>query len=216
MTPHFGARHLELGATGPGMGMYNMPRWMKKQLPQDLDYRTPPSTGLADRVEQLLAGTEPVARSDRRGFDHTIWMPLSFLCPLADAPVLEISYPYRSDAEIFALGQRLAPLRNEGVLFVGSGQLTHNLAALRFDAGADADVSVPAWSRDFDAWAAHALHRGDMDVLVDWREKAPAAELAHPDDGGHFRVLLFVLGVIAGSGARARPLSFRSTDLSRP
>jgi 4,5-DOPA dioxygenase extradiol len=79
MTPHFASRRLELGPTGRGFGMYNMPGWMKTQLPQDLDYPTPPSGDLADRVEKLLGGVEPVARVDRRGFDHTTWMPLSYL-----------------------------------------------------------------------------------------------------------------------------------------
>jgi 4,5-DOPA dioxygenase extradiol len=206
MTPHFGSRRLELGPTGPGMGLYNMPGWMKRQLPRDLDYRTPPSAGLATRVEQLLGGVEPVGRSDRRGFDHTTWMPLSYLCPAADAPVLEVSFPYREDAEIFALGRRLAPLRDEGVLFVASGQLTHNLAALSFDASAaEGQAAVPAWSREFDAWGAEVLGRLDVDAVLDWRRKAPAAEIAHPDDGGHFRVLVFALGALVGSGGpRAR------------
>jgi 4,5-DOPA dioxygenase extradiol len=208
MTPHFASRRLELGPTGRGFGMYNMPRFMKQKLPQDLDYPTPPSADLAERVEKLLVGVEPVARTERRGFDHTTWMPLSYLYPTADAPMLEVSFPYRDDAEIFALGRRLAPLRAEGVLFVASGQLTHNLAAMDLDAKAGAPPEVPAWSREFDGWAAEALARWDVDALLDWRGKAPAAELAHPDDGGHFRVLLFALGVVAGSGGPRAPAAF--------
>lgn len=204
MTPHFGTRRLELGPTGPGLGLYNMPDWIKSQLPQDLDYRTPPSGGLATRVEELLSGIEPVGRSGRPGFDHTTWMPLSYLRPAADAPVLEVSFPYRNDAEIFALGKRLAPLRDEGVLVVASGQLTHNLAALRFDRVPD----VPAWSRDFDAWGAEVLERGDIDAILDWRHKAPAAEIAHPDDGGHFRVVIFALGALVGSRGPVAPVTF--------
>jgi 4,5-DOPA dioxygenase extradiol len=208
MTPHFASRGLELGPTGRGFGMYNMPRWMKTQLPQDLDYPTPPSTDLADRLEKLLGGLEPVARPERRGFDHTTWMPLSYLCPAADAPLLELSFPYRDDAAIFALGRRLAPLRAEGILFVASGQLTHNRAAMSLDPSTAASSEVPAWSREFDGWAAETLARQDTDALVDWRNKAPAAELAHPDDGGHFRVLIFALGVLAGSGGPRGPVTF--------
>ena len=76
--------------------------------------------------------------------------------------------------------------------------MTHNLAHVT-----EETASVPIWSREFDAWAAEALKQRNVDALLDWREKAPAAELAHPDDGGHFRVLLFALGVAtAGSGIK--------------
>ncbi len=204
MTPHFGSRRLELGATGRGSGMYNMPDWLRRQLPAGLDYPTPPSEPLAARVEQLLSGVEPVARTARPGFDHTTWMPLSQLYPAADAPVLEISFPYRSDPELFALGRRLAPLRDEGVAIVASGQLTHNLA-MAFVEGA---APVPAWSREFDQWAAESLRRADVDAIVDWRRKAPAAELAHPDDGGHFRVVVFALGATTASGAGRVEVTF--------
>jgi len=192
MTPHFGARRLTLGATGRGAAMYNMPDGLRRRLPK-LDYPSPPSDALASRVEALLG--EPVLRSDRAGFDHTTWMPLFYLRPDHDAPVLELSYPYRTDAELFALGKRLAPLRDEGIFFLASGQMTHNLAAADIDEGAPA-----AWARDFDAWGTEALEARNIDALIDWRHKAPACDLAHPDDGGHFRVLLVALGVFAGAG----------------
>jgi 4,5-DOPA dioxygenase extradiol len=70
--------------------------------------------------------------------------------------------------------------------------MTHNLAAIDLDAP---PAAVPAWSREFDAWAAERLGASDVDALLDWRRKAPAADVAHPDDGGHFRVLLFALGL---------------------
>lgn len=204
MTPHFGSRRLAIGSVGPGRGMYNMPEWLAQQLPSGLDYRTPPSASLAARVEELLAGTEPLERTDRPGFDHTTWMPLLYLYPAADVPVLELAFPYRADAEIFALGKRLGPLRDEGVLLVASGQLTHNLAAVDFEGKSP----VPSWSAEFDAWAAESLRRHDVDSLLDWRRRAPAAEVAHPDDGGHFRVLLFALGVLEGSGGPRVPAAF--------
>jgi 4,5-DOPA dioxygenase extradiol len=202
MTPHFGTRQLELGATGRGFNMYNMPAWMKRQLPQDLDYATPPSEALARRVESLCGPTERPTRAERRGFDHTTWMPLYYLYPGAPAPVLEISFQYRPDRELFALGRTLAPLRREGIVFLASGGMTHNLAHL-----GEETPSVPTWSSEFDAWAAEALEQKNVDALLDWREKAPAADLAHPDDGGHFRVLLFALGV-ATEGAGIQRLKF--------
>jgi len=202
MTPHFGARRLGLGPSAKGFGMYDMPGWVKRQLPQNLDYATPPSEALARRVEELLAEEAPLDRPLRRGFDHTTWMPLYYLFPAADVPVLELSFPYRPDADIFALGQKLSMLRNEGIVFCASGQWTHNLAALTLDGPA------PAWSKEFDAWGAETLTAANIDALLDWRRKAPAAEIAHPDDGGHFRVLLFVLGALLGGGGRLKEVRF--------
>jgi 4,5-DOPA dioxygenase extradiol len=193
MTPHWGSRHVALGATGPGVARYDFPRWLADKLPPGLSYASPPSDALAQRVEALLGGPPQVTRSARAGLDHTTWMPLRHLLPEASAPVLEVAYPYlMPDAELFALGRRLAPLREEGVLFLASGGMTHNLAAVDLD---EAAAPVPSWSQEFDAWAADRVAAHDADALVDWRHKAPAADLAHPDDGGHFRVLLAALGL---------------------
>ena len=147
----------------------------------------------------------PVARSEGRGFTHTTWMPLLYLYPPADVPVVEIAYPYRSEAALLALGKQLAPLRDEGVLFMASGQLTHNLASMSLDKPAP---TPPAWSREFDEWATARLSASDVDALVDWRRKAPASDLAHPDDGAHFRVLLVALGVALGGGAARASATF--------
>jgi len=124
-------------------------------------------------------------------------------------PVLEVSYPYMPEADQFALGRRLAPLRTEGVLFIGSGGMTHNLASAGLEA-----APVPAWSKEFDSWAAETVRAEQVDALLDWRKKAPAAEIAHPDDGGHYRVFLFALGVALGDtrrGTRAANVSFPVT-----
>jgi 4,5-DOPA dioxygenase extradiol len=197
MTPHWGARHVALGATGPGVAQYDFPPYLASKLPPDLAYPSPPSEALATRVESLLRGTFAVERSTRRGLDHTTWMPLHHMLPAADVPVLEIAYPLLDAAELLSLGRLLAPLRDEGVLILGSGGMTHNLAAVDFDRPPGL---VPAWSSEFDAWAAERLTARDVDALVDWRRKAPAAEIAHPDDGGHFRVVLFALGAaVVGS-----------------
>jgi 4,5-DOPA dioxygenase extradiol len=197
MTPHWGSRRLALGSTGRGVARYDFPRWLASKLPADLSYPSPPSTELATRVEALLHGVLPVERAERDGLDHTTWMPLLHLLPAADVPVLEIAYPYVPEAQAFALGRRLAPLRDEGVLVLASGGMTHNLASVDLDAPAAS--GPPAWSREFDAWAAERLVAGDVDALLDWRRRAPASNLAHPDDGGHFRVLLFALGVASTS-----------------
>jgi 4,5-DOPA dioxygenase extradiol len=197
MTPHYGSRRLEVGTTGRGFAMYDLPEFIKRLVPPGLAYETPASEGLATRVDALLGSGTPLARGDRGGFDHTTWMPLKCLFPDADVPVLELAYPYVAEAEAFAIGRRLAPLRDEGILFVASGGMTHNLAAM--DIGAE----PPAWTREFDTWATERIAAKDVDALIDWRARAPAVNLAHPDDGGHYRVLLVALGVaLAGGAAR--------------
>ncbi len=199
MTPHYGARRIEMGRVGRGAAMYDLPGRIKALLPQGLDYATPPSDDLARQVESQLGDAFPIARGDRGGFDHTTWMPLSCLFPAADVPALEVAFPYVADAQLLALGRKLAPLREQGVLFVASGQMTHNLAMF------DPAATPPPWAREFDAWAAEMVTSENADALVDWRHKAPAAELAHPDDGGHYRVLLVALGVALGGNGAGRP-----------
>ena len=192
MTPHFASRTLAVGNTGPGFAWYDLPNGIKRLLPQDLEYPSPPSAGLAARVDEILRS--PLKReTERRGLDHTTWMPLKCLFPAADVSVLELTYPYVPEAEAFAFGQKLSALRDEGVLFVASGGMTHNLAL-------DFDAPLAQFAVDFDHWATESLRAGNVDALIDFRHKAPAPNLAHPDDGAHFRVLLVALGVALGKG----------------
>jgi 4,5-DOPA dioxygenase extradiol len=200
MTPHFASKNCVVGSTGRGFAWYDLPTPMKRLLPQDLEYPSPASESLARQLDALLG--EPVRRdTTRRGLDHTTWMPLLCLFPRADLPVLEVGFPYVPTADAFALGAKLAPLRDQGVLFIASGGMTHNLA-MAFDEG-----PVPAFAREFDGWAAETITHGDVDALLDWRRSAPAANLAHPDDGGHFRVALTALGIALGRGGALRASS---------
>jgi 4,5-DOPA dioxygenase extradiol len=198
ITPHYASRRLEVGATGRGFAMYDLPEAFARRIPQGLGYATPPSEALATRVLALLSPLGPTARGDRQGMDHTTWMPLRCLFPDADVPVLEVAYPYVPEQDAFAIGRQLAPLRDEGVMVFASGGMTHNLAAMDFES------PPPRWASEFDAWAAEAIVGGQVDALVDWRHKAPAVDLAHPDDGGHFRVLLVALGFALGAGGSQR------------
>jgi hypothetical protein len=127
--------------------------------------------------------------------------------PRKDSPDPREAYPYVDERATFALGEKLAPLRGEGILFVASGGMTHNLA-MPFGG------PVPSFAAEFDAWATEALARRDVDALVDWRQKAPASLLAHPDDGGHFRVLFAALGVATGDGHATFPITGFEGSLS--
>jgi len=210
ITPHFASRTMELGRTGPGFAMANLPGAFQKLLGPDVTYATPPSEALAQRIEGLMG--HAIARPERRGFDHTTWMPLKSLFPSADVPVLELGYPFPSPQEGFALGRKLAPLRDEGVMFVASGGMTHNLAATALPGGPPRS-DVPSFVTEFDAWAAERITRLAVDDLIDFRHKAPAVELAHPDDGAHYRVLLVALGVALHARTPAREARFPITGV---
>ncbi|WKX72190.1 dioxygenase [Streptomyces sp. XD-27] len=152
-------------------------------------YAAPGAPELAERVTKSLraAGT-PVQDIPDRGLDHGAYVPLVEMFPAADIPVLQVSMPTLDPQRLMAIGRKLAPLRDEGVLIVGSGFFTHNLAALRQSGG-----GVPSWSAEFDDWGRRALDGGDVDALLDFTQAAPAGRLAHPRTE-HFAPLFVTLG----------------------
>jgi 4,5-DOPA dioxygenase extradiol len=157
-----------------------------------MTYATPDATTLADRVAAMLAGGEPVHRSER-GLDHGAWVPLSVMYPTADVPVLQVSMPDEDPERLMRIGDRLRELRSEGVLVVGSGFMTHGLPFLTRDMlRGDA---VPGWTDDFDAWVADALARGDVEELRRFRS-APGMPYAHPT-AEHYVPLFVTLGAAA-------------------
>ena len=152
-------------------------------------YPSPGAPELAGRVRGLLTGTEPVADVPGRGLDHGAYVPLTVMYPDADIPVLQISMPSLDPQRLLRIGAALRPLRDEGVLIMGSGFLTHGLPFLRdfrFDA------PPPSWSAEFDHWAATALDNGDVDALVGFTG-APAVRYAHPTTE-HYAPLFVALG----------------------
>jgi len=155
-----------------------------------MTYDTPDASALAARIAALMPDTEPVHQHTSRGLDHGAWVPLRIMYPDADIPVVQMSLPTSDPERLLAIGQRLRPLRDEGVLIIGSGFLTHGLPFLtewRIDAAA------PGWSVDFDLWAADALNRGDVDTLAAYRSTAPGMPYAHPTVE-HFTPLFIALG----------------------
>src|SRR3954462_2644768 len=130
-----------------------------------LQYPTPNATALARRVAGTLSAPPPVHQHTRRGLDHGAFIPLMAMYPAADVPVVQLSMPSLDPVALFSLGQRLRSLREEGVLVIGSGFMTHSFEALRRP-----ELAGPM--RDFDTWAAEALGRGDVDTLADYRVKA--------------------------------------------
>ena len=150
-----------------------------------LRYDAPGAPALADRIEALLkAAGVPVHRTAEGGLDHGIWTPLRYMFPDADIPVLPLAWPPMwSPAQLFALGQALAPLAAEGVLIVGSGSITHNLRRV-FTVGLHAGIDRPATpeSTAFRDWFVERSSARDWDALLAYRTQAPHAALMHPTD----------------------------------
>ncbi|HWL45381.1 MAG TPA: class III extradiol ring-cleavage dioxygenase [Ilumatobacter sp.] len=154
-----------------------------------VQYPAPGAPDVAERVAELLGGAGfPVQRDGTRGFDHGVFAPLVVAYPDADVPVVQLSIKHSFDpAEHLAAGRAIAPLRDEGVLIVGSGFTYHNLR--NFGPGA----AVP--SREFDAWLSAAMAAPSSErsrLLTEW-EAAPSARAAHPRED-HLIPLMVAVG----------------------
>lgn len=154
-----------------------------------LQYTPPGAPALAVEVVRMLVDAGFAASIDaHRGLDHGAWVPMRYLKPDADVPVFQVSLPHDIDAAgALRLGKALAPLRERGVLVVGSGSLTHNLYEFR------QHVRDPEYARAFADWVAGAVRRHDVDALVHYRERAPHAARAHPSEE-HYLPLLVAIG----------------------
>jgi aromatic ring-opening dioxygenase catalytic subunit (LigB family) len=172
-----------------------------------LDYPAPGSPELAARVRALLAGAGIASDEDSaRGYDHGVFVPFLLMFPEADVPVVQLSLRADLDPAVhLAIGQALAPLRDEGVLIVGSGMSYHNLR--RFWSTDATDVEA---ARAFDAWLAETLEAGDAGNreanLAAW-ENAPGARTAHPRSE-HLLPLMVAAGA-GGADAGRRAYSDR-------
>lgn len=164
----------------------------------EVQYRAPGAPELAEKVRKLIPGAVDVPD---RGLDHGAYVPLVEMYPSADIPVLQISMPTLDPEGLFRIGQALAPLRDEGVLIIGSGFFTHNLRAIRMADGFDG--VPPKWSSDFDEWGKERLAAGDVDSLLDFLHKAPSGHLAHPRTE-HFAPLFVTLGASQSELAEQR------------
>jgi len=167
-----------------------------------LRYPAPGSPALAGRVAGLLREADWPARVDAaRGLDHGAWVPLMLMYPEAGVPVVQLSIdPARGAAYHHELGTLLRPLRDEGVLIIGSGGITHNL---RLFFGAHHDDPVPHWVRAFADWARTAVESGRREDLIHYRDRAPHAEDNHPSEE-HYFPLLAALGASAPGEAGTR------------
>jgi 4,5-DOPA dioxygenase extradiol len=200
ISAHWEEAPLTVGATTTVPLVYDF--WGFPERYYQVQYPAPGAPELADSVRKLLASPEhPLHDAPARGLDHGAYVPLVEMFPAADVPTLQISMPTLDPVALFDVGRRLAPLRDEGVLILGSGFTTHNLHLTDMSRGADA---VPAtWSSEFDAWAAERIAARDFDALLDFERQGPAARIAHPRTE-HFAPLFVSLGASVDDLADAR------------
>jgi len=162
-----------------------------------LRYDAPGAPGLAAELLQRL-GYARVRALPEAGLDHGIWTVLRFLFPDADVPVLPMAWsPRASPAELFQLGQDLAPLADEGVLIIGSGSITHNLRRVFAQGMPPIDAPEIRESAEFRAWMLARSAARDWDALLDYRQQAPHAVDMHPTDEH-----LLPWFIAAGAGGR--------------
>ena len=189
VSAHWESAPLSLSAVRPPELVYDFGGF--DPLYYTVRYDTPDASDLAGRVARLMPDHDRAHQHTRRGLDHGAWVPLKTMYPAADIPVLQLSLPHDDPDKLLALGERLRPLRDEGVLVVGSGHLTHGLPFITREM--IEENKAPGWSVDFDAWAADALDRGDVAELARFRSAAPGMPYAHPTVE-HFTPLFVTLG----------------------
>jgi 4,5-DOPA dioxygenase extradiol len=200
ISAHWLDQPVTLGATRTVPLVYDFYGFPKRFY--EMTYPAPGAPELARRVRELVGAAQPVADDAERGLDHGAWVPLMAMYPNADVPVLQMSIPTMDPTALLELGRALAPLRNEGVLVFGSGFLTHNMRSLDFAGG-----KPPGWASEFDAWAAEALARRDVDALATYRERAPAVEMALPTHEHFVPVLVAAGASMAESDAVRFPIT---------
>jgi 4,5-DOPA dioxygenase extradiol len=184
----------------------------------NIRYPAPGAPELAAQIAQMLDDAGLESRIDpTHGLDHGAWVPLRLLYPQADVPVVPLSIqPKLGPAHQYAVGRALSALREQGVLIIGSGSITHNLHDFR--AGYSGEREAP-YVRPFIGWIEQKIKAGDIDALLDYRRQAPFAERAHPTDE-HLLPLYVALGA-AGEEATAQridagiDLGFLAMDIYR-
>lgn len=176
VSAHWESAPMALSAVGAGTPLvYDFAGFHPRYY--SVTYPTPDASTLASLVRSVLPDGTSVHQHPSRGLDHGAWVPLSLMYPDADIPVLQLSLPTLDPTALIQLGERLRPLRDHGVLLIGSGFLTHGLPFLR---DWRIEATPPSWSVEFDVWARETLAAGDVETLVQFATRAPGMPFAHP------------------------------------
>lgn len=168
----------------------------------DQQYPAPGAPGMAraisERVRQPGSGSPLALDEGEWGLDHGAWSVLKPMFPEADIPVIQLGMDYRRPAaEHLALGRQLAPLRDQGVLIVGSGNVVHNLRAMRWNAP---DNEAYDWAIEFDRVTAEHMVAGRTDALAEFQQLGTVAQMAHPS-WEHYLPLLYAAGAAGADEA---------------
>lgn len=200
LSPHWMAHGVEV-MTGPSPATWHDFGGFPPAL-YELQYPAPGAPALAqDVLARLHAAGIAAEGNAQRPFDHGAWVPLMHLFPEADIPVVQVALPAGASAsQVLDMGRAVRSLREQGVLVVGSGSMTHNLA--EFFGG---EREPAPYVLEFSRWIEDALARGDMAALLNYRSQAPHAHRAHPTED-HFLPIFFALGA-AGDDLHANYLS---------
>ena len=188
-------------------------------FPDPLYQMTYPAPGAVDAAGKAIAALSDAGfactADAEQGYDHGCWVPLMLMYPEADIPVAQLSIQVDAGpAHHFEIGEALAPLRDEGVLILGSGNATHNLQdALGNMRAGTPNPPTPEWATDFDNWVTDRVVAGDTDSLIDYRQSVPHAVQAHPRDE-HFLPLFANIGAAAGAPGRQIHAEFMFGSLS--
>lgn len=189
MSAHWESNALEVN-TGIRPETWHDFRGFPEEL-YDIRYPAPGDPEIAEQILNLLANAQISAHANStRPRDHGVWMPLLHMYPDADIPVIEISLPMNmSSEEIFNIGKALAPLRDQQILLIGSGSITHNLRELSWSG---ISSNVPEWASTFRNHVVQKLAHSDYQAVLDW-QTIPYVQRNHPTIE-HFAPLFFSMG----------------------
>jgi 4,5-DOPA dioxygenase extradiol len=194
ISAHWEARNPMLSLSGAPETIYDFSGFSPAL--HQLQYPAPGAPILAERVASLLSGAGITAElHPTRGLDHGAWVPLSAMFPQANVPVTQLSLiRHGTAAQHFALGQALTKLREEGVLILASGAITHNFGW--FDWRAASETPPLPQAKTFADWIGEQIAAQNMPALLDYRA-APYGAEAHPSEE-HFLPLFVALGAAGG------------------
>ena len=196
VSAHWESAPLSLSSIEPADLIYDFSGFHPKYY--NLQYKAPVAPELAKTITDLLSDTETVVQTNR-GLDHGAYIPLMNMYPDADIPVIQMSMPTLNPERLYKVGQKLATLREQGVLIIASGFVTHGLPYIDMS---DPNSKAPNWSSDFDLWTKEALETGNFEELLKFKNAAPALQYAHPTVE-HFAPIFVTLG--ASSSAEQKP-----------
>lgn len=206
VTAHWETPEPQAGAAAHPATIHDFGRFDDRLF--QIQYPAPGDPALAARATSLLAEAGLASTTDAvRGLDHGVWVPLLLMYPGADIPVVPFSVqPSRGPEHHVQVGRALAPLREDGVLVIGSGSFTHDLSRFRGRTLAD---DMPGDVTAFADWFDSALLQNRTADLLAYRARAPHAEQNHPTEE-HLLPLYVALGA-AGPDARAEHLHESAT-----